>query len=304
MNLRFICAQPATLYYAWQVDVMLNNFIQMGVNPKQIDIVCFNELDNTIYEWIEVVKKYPANFFFYKDTRKTKHYISSIRPNILKQHWETYPELKDQTVFYHDCDIVFTKPISEWITDEMVNDSNWYGSDTKFYIGHNYIKSKGEDVLEAMCDIIGIYKEVVERNEENTIGAQYIIKNVDAKFWELVELDSEDLYKNITDLNNTKKMFDPTYHELQIWCADMWALLWTAWKAGNTTIIHPNLTFAWGTSNISQWSDYNIMHNAGVTSSSMGYFYKSAYTNQYPPKDLDINKDTCSYMYYQLVKQL
>ena len=38
-NLRFICAQPSTMYYAWQVEVMINNFIEMGVNPNFIDIV-------------------------------------------------------------------------------------------------------------------------------------------------------------------------------------------------------------------------------------------------------------------------
>ena len=39
-QLRFVSAQPATKYYAWQVEVMLNNFIEMGVNPNQIDVVC------------------------------------------------------------------------------------------------------------------------------------------------------------------------------------------------------------------------------------------------------------------------
>ena len=38
-NLRFICAQPSTMYYAWQVEVMINNFIEMGVNPNFIDVV-------------------------------------------------------------------------------------------------------------------------------------------------------------------------------------------------------------------------------------------------------------------------
>jgi len=42
-NLRFVCAQPATLYYAWQVEVMLNNFKSMGVNLNQVDIVCWKQ---------------------------------------------------------------------------------------------------------------------------------------------------------------------------------------------------------------------------------------------------------------------
>ena len=38
-NLRFVSAQPASLYYAWQVEVMLNNFQVMGVNLNNVDIV-------------------------------------------------------------------------------------------------------------------------------------------------------------------------------------------------------------------------------------------------------------------------
>ena len=37
-KLRYVCAQPANNYYAWQIEVMLNNFISMGVNPNDIDI--------------------------------------------------------------------------------------------------------------------------------------------------------------------------------------------------------------------------------------------------------------------------
>ena len=38
-NLRYICVQPRILYYAWQVEVMINNFIKHGINPNNIDIV-------------------------------------------------------------------------------------------------------------------------------------------------------------------------------------------------------------------------------------------------------------------------
>ena len=36
-NLRYICVQPRILYYAWQVEVMINNFIKHGINPNNID---------------------------------------------------------------------------------------------------------------------------------------------------------------------------------------------------------------------------------------------------------------------------
>ena len=39
MNLRYICVQPRILYYVWQVEVMINNFLKNGVNPNNIDIL-------------------------------------------------------------------------------------------------------------------------------------------------------------------------------------------------------------------------------------------------------------------------
>ena len=50
-------------------------------------------------------------FEFYKDTRNDYSYISSIRPHLLKKHWEKHPWLVWQDIFYHDCDIALTKPL-------------------------------------------------------------------------------------------------------------------------------------------------------------------------------------------------
>jgi hypothetical protein len=298
-QLRYVCAQPASEYYAWQVDVMLNNFRKQGINLNQVDIVCWKQNGVIPESWIKLANHYAARFFFYDDTRETRHYISSIRPNILKQHWEKYPELVNDAIFYHDCDIVFTKPPTEWITDIMINDKRWYGSDTRWYIGHDYIKSKGDDILEAMCEIVGISKFEIERNELNAIGAQYLMKNIDYEYWDKVERDSEILYKNISELSAMKKQENPSYHELQIWCADMWAVLWNGWLRENHTMCHTNFEFTWATEGQDNWEKNNIFHNAGVTNSTSGLFYKAEYINSYPYNaNLEITKNTASYNYW------
>jgi hypothetical protein len=303
-NLRFVSAQPAIPYYTWQVEVMLNNFIEMGVNLNNVDIVCWKE-DGTIPEaWSKLANNYAARFFFYDDTRTTKHYISSIRPNILKQHFQLHPYLKDETIFYHDCDIIFTKPIKDWITEDMINDDKWYGSDTRWYIGHNYIKSKGEDVLDLMCEIVGIDKKLVETNELNSIGAQYIMKGISHYFWERVERECEILFKDVSELNTKKKQEDPTHHELQIWCADMWAVLWNGWKMGHQTICHDNLQFSWATSNEDDYNKYNIMHNAGITTGENGQFYKAQYMDRLPYlENLNIKENTASWHYWNEIQK-
>lgn len=303
-NLRFICAQPAIKYYAWQVEVMLNNFRDMGVNLNQIDVVCKLETDSVPDEWSKLANGYAARFFFYRDTRETKYYISSIRPNVLKQHWAARPEIWSEAIFYHDCDIMFTRPIHEWITPEMLNDDKWYGSDTRWYIAHSYIKSKGEDVLNAMCDIVGIDPKVIEDNELNAIGAQYLMKNVTADYWAQVERDCEILFRDITALNNQKKAADPTHHELQIWCSDMWAVLWNAWKCSNETVCHRNFNFSWATSGMHEYNECYIFHNAGITTNQNRQFYKADYMNSLPYNlSLDIAENTATRMYYDQVQK-
>ena len=312
-NLRFVCAQPATIYYAWQVEVMLNNFIEMGINLNNVDIICWKENNTIPDEWLKLANGYAARFFFYNDTRETKHYISSIRPNLLKQHWLAHPYLKDEAIFYHDSDIVFTKPISEWISASIRDDEEWYGSDTRWYISHSYIKSKGDDVIQKMCEIMEMEESLIEANELNAIGAQYLMKGIDYKFWDTVERDSERLYKEITDLNNEKVIEDrrtmppdearQPYHPLQIWCADMWAVLWGGWRRGYKTNCLPEFDFSWGTSTKEDYHKLNIMHNAGVTSPNEGLFYKAEFMNELPyGKDLKIKEDSASSMYYDWIK--
>lgn len=301
MNLRYVCAQPTSLYYAWQVEVMLNNFIDVGIDLKCVEIVCWKTNGIVPPEWRKLETHFGnANFSFYNDTRATKSYISSIRPNILKQHFIEHPEFKDDAIFYHDCDIAFTKPVN-W--DAFLSDRKWYGSDTRFYIAHSYIISKGQDIMDKMCDIMDIPESVIRENEMNCIGAQYLMKDIDWRFWADVEFGCEKLFKEITAMNNEKKKENPAYHELQIWCADMWAVLWSGWKLGKPTVCHPDFEFAWATSTEADWDKLNIYHNAGVVSGSDGLFYKGEWMAKVPyNRELVIRDNTASKKYWELIQ--
>ena len=146
-------------------------------------------------------------------------------------------------------------------------------------------------------------EEVVKENQLNSGGAQYLMKNVTSDFWYRVYTDCEQLFPQITHLNQMKKLQDPSHHELQIWCADMWAVLWNAWKMGYKTICHPNLEFSWATSPENLWNSCNIFHNAGAVNSTTGLFYKAEYMNKLPYNEiLDIKKGTTSYEYWKLIQ--
>jgi hypothetical protein len=298
--MKYISAQPASLYYGWQIDVMLHSFVGQGVNLSNVILVnAIQGGKDPYFDKLEA-KYQDANFYYYDDTRTDKTYISSIRPHILKKHFEIHRELRDEVLLYHDCDIALARPLN---TELFESDAICYMSDTRSYIGSSYILSKGQDVFDEMVRIMRIDPQLVIDNENNTGGAQYILKGIDSWFWGRVESDCSNLFKVITKLNNKKKEIEPSYHELQIWCADMWAVLWNVWKDGRETRITDDLDFMFATNPSSDWDVKPIFHNAGVVSSNYGMFYKGAYINSVPPKDLVIDQDKASYKYYQMIKQ-
>ena len=307
-NLRYICVQPRILYYAWQVEVMINNFIKHGINPNNIDIlVAWNPNDKTsepenIEAWNKLALHYNSvRFFFYEDTRQQPiYYISSVRPNILKQHFKAHPQLESEAIFYHDCDVVFSQPPN---FNAFLSDDIWYLSNTNSYINYDYIISKGQDIYDKMCEITEMHPIIPCLMNSNSGGAQYIMKNIDWTFWESVEHDSEKLFKEITELNNIKKAADPKYHELQIWCADMWAVLWNGWLEGNETKVVPEMDFSWATDTKNRWDETTIFHNAGVTGDGV-HFYKGIYQNKLPYSIEDtFDERFCSKLYFNEVKE-
>lgn len=296
-SLRYICAQPATLYYAWQVEVMINNFLKHGVSPQQIHIVSAINRGVPI-EWLKLQDKYrEVGFFFYEDRRTNPVYISSIRPNILKQHFIDNPHLTNDAIFYHDCDMILTKPVT-W--NQFVDDEVWYLSDTTSYIGANYIKSKKCGLYERMCEIINISESIPVKNERDSGGAQYLMKNVTPEFWDKVERDSEALYQFF--LYHLKAFpASPSYHPIQMWTADMWAVLWNAWYFKHDTKVVREMHFIWPGHKIEDWNRYSIYHNAGVIGTEERTFFKNAYTNRLPYdiKLEQFNPDLCTYKYVQ-----
>ena len=310
-----ICAQPSIPYFAWQLEVMLTNFVSLGIHEKhEIQILCaYNKKEKDWMEKVATMQKVAtkfekeANFFFYEDKRKEYSYISAVRPNILRHHFWDFPELEKYTIFYHDCDIAFTEYPLFLDDADYINDKINYVSDTRSYLNYDYIISKGENVFNKMCEIINIDPEIIKKNNDNAGGAQYLLKNINWLFWSDVEDDCKALFTQITELNNQLKKENPTYHELQIWCADMWAIAWNLWKGGDETKIIPELDFCWATDNKKRWAETFIFHNAGITHEGKDKsFYKGLYTDNYPYL-LDgqgYDKNSCSYKYFEIIKSI
>ena len=131
-----------------------------------------------------------------------------------------------------------------------------------------------------MCMIADIDEELVIKNDNNAGGAQYLLKNVDSSYWERVEFLSGQLYNY---MKKTEKKYNPE-HPIQSWTADMWAVLWVAWKRGHKTKIIKRFDFAWATDTINKWDERKMFHNAGVFNQEY-LFNKTHYTNKHPFND-------------------
>ena len=79
---------------------------------------------------------------------------------------------------------------------------------------------------------------------------------------------------------------------------------WGAWRKGWKTNCIPQFDFSWGTSTEADFHKMNIMHNAGVTDSNSGLFFKAEYMNELPyGKELNIKAGTASWHYWNWVKK-
>ena len=308
----YLSCQPAIDRYTWEVEVYLENFLKMGVPPQQIHLV--NGLDREWKEipssWRKLQKKYSSvNFWFYYDTRPLdNNYPPSLQAHLLEKHWIHNPQLEKETIFFHDADFILTRPFD---FTPFLQDEHWYLSNTISYIGAEYIRSKGEQVLDKMCSIAGIEKRFVVQNQGGSGGAQKLIKKVDSKYWKDVYDLSMRFWREVPvvseRIKKEKQSKGEPYHELQHWTMSMWAELWTGWKLGKSTRVVKEFNFMFATNPIGDWDTYPFFHNAGVMGNDRDkLFYKGDYDSKLPYKLGLLNADEtkASFRYYQWIKEV
>lgn len=303
----FLSAQPDDIYFIWQLEILIRNLNKLGVSKKDIHIVIgFHPLTGLKQEFEQFIKinQSLACFFLYPDTRPLHRYVSTIRPHLLSKHWEHFPDLYNETIFYHDSDIILSR-----IPHIETGDIN-YVSDTRSYLNADYIlKCTDKDIFKAMCAIVGIPEAKVLENNFNTGGAQYVLKKITVTFWEKVYRDSEALFCLLDDFNNNeqqKLINQPEYtpKKIQAWCADMWAVLWNLWHFNKAVQVHPELAFCWPTDPIHLYQEKAILHYSGDHTEKELFFYKRDYIQYAPWYDsnlLTIPATNCSYPLVQLI---
>lgn len=292
-DLKFIQACPDDYYYIWQVHLWLESLRAIGKSNCAISLIFTPKNREFNEKWEQLENLYPeAEFNYYKDvddvTKLLGIYIPVLRPYVLWKYFKEHPEMKQKAVFYCDSDIVFTK---EFNIDNYIDDNTCYVSNTLSYINVSYFDSKIKDVipekleeykkrdiLQEACKLVGISREIAEKNNLHSGGAQYLLKNIDFTFWEKVITDCIRIRLHLQQVN--KEFFANENKGFQGWCADMWAVLWNLWMREQEVKIVPEMDFAWSSDNISKLEGRGILHNAGISSQLQGdipVFYKGVY---------------------------
>lgn len=283
-----LTAQPNELKYVWEVILYLESLKKIGWEDKAHVLVYCKTPKRP--EWDKVHELFPnAQIFFYEADQSVinleRVYIPILRLYCIKEHWKKYPYLEKQTIFYTDSDIVFT---SRPDIDKFLNDDVCYLSSTVFpndYMSHKYFESKvnqvdppkleaynKRDILGELARQVGLDKQVIIDNHDNTGGAQWLIKNVTQQFWEDAYSATITIRLHLMNVNFAyfpgRNSAEQENNGFQSWCADMWGVLWTLWKHGKKTLCPPELAFAWATDKVERLDTISILHNAGIVSDS------------------------------------
>jgi len=306
-----LSAQPATDYYAWQVEVYLENFLGLGYNGNNIEVLGSYK-DFISDSWLKLQQKYPyVRFFFYRDEMGNCNYPPAIQAHILKKHFEKFPELSNDAIFFHDCDFVFTKYFD---FSKFQHDDKWYFSDTISYVGAKYIESKGyhkterrpdgsaPSILDGMAKVVGLCSCTVRARQDLSGGAQKLMKNLTSEYWAEVEEDAVNLYNWL--LQEKDNYGENETNDIQIWTASMWSELWNAWKRGFDVVVPEEFNFSWATCPVEKWDLLSFYHNAGVVNDKTGMFFKAGYINKFPYNEtLTLDEKRCSSRYYEMIKK-
>lgn len=281
--MKFIFAQPAKKRFEWELKTAIKSLTDLGVKKSDIVLLFSKEDDSVCETFIE------CDTHVYVDERFDKTYIPSIKPYLFWKYLEEDNTRENETYVYLDSDTVV---LDLSVFKVQVTKSRWYCSDTTGYIGYNYIQSVSnpKETFGAMTDAIKVPIDWIKAIQNNSGGAQWVIKNPRAGYWHDVYVNSIVLYQAISPLDTS----------LQKWTAEMWAQLWTMYHYGITPKVSKKLDFAWSTDD--ELGNKKIIHNAGVTE-DMDLFFKGIYLDTPPLEVLNQKSGKVSDRYVQIVKE-
>lgn len=270
--MKFLSAQPDQPYFLWQLQVQLANFHRLGIEGDLIILLATDGAPSVVANLIAANTS--AQVHFIPDTRRDKSYAPSVQFHLYSKFFHTHTIGEPYMLIDSDVIFVSLPDMSGLVHDDIV-----YMSDTRSYIGAQYILSKGGKILENMAAIVGVNPSMIVERQAHSGGAQTIVKGLeDVGFWSKVEADACSLYQYLTI---EERKWRGKEYPIQRWTSGMWAFLWNLWREGRDTRITPALDFCWGSDPLTKQKP--ILHMAGVTPDmSSTHFNKTKFITTHP----------------------
>lgn len=285
--MKYIMAQPAVQRFEWEVQVAVYGMLKAGIKPEDI-VVLFTKHNNLV---VDKIKELNVNVHVYEDERDDLVYIPSVKPYLMYRYLDEDKEREKETYFFMDSDVI----IREIPEVKGYSDSVWYGSNCNGYLNYDYIAQcrNGQEILNKMADIVGITVDDIKSINDNCIGAQYIMGQPTARYFEKVYKDSITLYHKL-------RVIDSNF---QIWAVEMNSTLLNMLYFNITPKVSDELRFTWATDPVEKWYENKIFHNAGINQDMYDSFFKGKYINESPfDDDLSfVNKNKATFKYTEMV---
>ncbi|WP_168429117.1 MULTISPECIES: hypothetical protein [Staphylococcus] len=286
----YIMCQPAVKRFKWEVEVAINDLLRHGVRNI---VLLFTKHDDSVVQYFK--DNYDIEIQVYEDKREDKEYIPSVKPYLMYRYLNENSERENKTYFFMDSDVVF-REIPNYDVISFDN-KNWYGSNCNGYLNYDYMSgcTNKDLVINGLADIVGITPEQIKSINDDAIGAQYIIVNPKAEYFNKVYQDSIAMWNFIKSVQT----------DFQKWTVEMFATLWNMLFFNIQPHVHAELDFCFATSPIEDYYKVKILHNAGVTPEMNDLFFKGGFIHDTPiDKDLSyVNKNKASYAYTQKIKR-
>ncbi|EUJ64846.1 hypothetical protein [Listeria fleischmannii] len=287
--MKTIFCQPASTKFKWQLQVALHNLKKHGIKSKDI-VLLFLQENSEVVRYFEQL-----GYEVHAYSGANISYLPAIKPFLWSEYLKEDPTRENETYFYLDSDVILREKIN--FRTARAKEDMWICSDCNGYLNLDYIRQckNGEQILNDMAQIVGVTVESLETINKNSGGAQWLIKNPKADYWEKVYADSIKLYNYLSKAQSN----------IQAWTAEMWAQLWNMMFFNIGPKVHKELDFCWATDDIKKWDQVKIYHDAGVTKESKDLFFKGKYNQRSPfGEDLSfVNPKKCSYRYVQEIQE-
>lgn len=313
--MRFIACQPATIKMYWQCATLAYNLTSLGVDPKDIYLIFSLGVDTDPNYMPEaparLAEDYGVSVYTFQDERPSiaKAYIPSIKPYLMWRFFDEHPEARPHEYLYQDSDVVYRDLPNFDYTP--LNSNHWYGSDTDSYTGIDYITSKGPDMLQGVCDILGVDYQRALSLKGKSVGAQLLLYNPEPKTFKQAYEGSYKLYhyfkhREASDRAYYRQHGNPDEYPIQAWCASMYAEWLCFACSGIDFVASKELDFAWATDSMKRLQEVHIYHDAGVSEGDKTHFFKGDYNDSLPFKrDFSwVDPQSASHFYTNLLNKV